>query len=124
MDLGFGVGMVCYDVSGTTPVVEWAEAIVNAYRTVIFATLNEHVPDLEMRAALRKAYEAYEPSGVRDPILINGVDPTRSGCALYVFRAKCSAFSQGSGNRSLASQQISPRHTACIDGWIGRSMRC
>jgi DNA-binding CsgD family transcriptional regulator len=104
-DQGFGVGMVCYDVSGKLPSIEslqgfnvseknkqiggdthiipeWAEAIVNCYRTTTFATLNEHVPDLEMRAAMRMAYR---PAGILDQILINGVDPSRLGCALYVF---------------------------------------
>jgi DNA-binding CsgD family transcriptional regulator len=106
-DQGLGVGLVCYDVSGTIPKVEslqgynvseknkqmggdahikpeWAEVIVNSYRTVICATMDEYVPDLEMRAAMRKFYQ---PVGIRDTILINGVGPSRAGCALVVLSA-------------------------------------
>ncbi|MEO6097231.1 MAG: helix-turn-helix transcriptional regulator [Fibrobacteria bacterium] len=107
-DQGLGVGLVRYDVSGNAPCIEcmqgynvseknmrsglnshlkpeWAQVIVNSYRTMVCATMDEYVPDLEMRAALRKFYQ---PVGIRDAIMVNGVGPSRVGCALVILSAE------------------------------------
>jgi len=58
--------------------------MVKSYRTITFATLNEYISDTEFRAELRRFYE---PVGIRDAVMINGLDPSRLGCALYIFSA-------------------------------------
>lgn len=105
LDRGRGVGMVLYDVSEAKPRVErlealnvppmgreigvelhadpeFAEEVVNGYRTAVCATLDEHVPNLAQRASIRAHYR---PLDVCDQILINGSNESGLGCALYVF---------------------------------------
>lgn len=105
LDTGAGVGMLLYDVSGSVPRIDalagvnidpnnvnignashgradWAADIVRCYRNVICGTLDEHVPNVEMRAALR---DIYKPIGVRDQVLVNGANRSGIGCALYIF---------------------------------------
>jgi DNA-binding CsgD family transcriptional regulator len=64
---------------------KWAEGIVECYRSKVCGTMDEHMPDPEVRAAVRALYA---PVGIRDQVLINGANHSGIGCALYVFSAK------------------------------------
>ena len=104
-DRGAGVGFLLYDVSGELPRIHalegvnvsmhhfavgaethrepaFAKEIVRCYRSVVCATMAEHVHDPQVLGALR---ERYTQSGIHDQILINGADVSGQGCALYVF---------------------------------------
>jgi DNA-binding CsgD family transcriptional regulator len=61
---------------------DWAESVLRCYRTHVCGTLDEHIPELHLRRAMR---DQYEPMGLRDQLLINGVNHSGFGCALYVF---------------------------------------
>ncbi len=105
-DRGAGVGMMLYDVSGEVPRLDamdgvnvetrnfemgaalhrepsLSKAIIASYRTMVCATMDEHVPDPQMLKLMR---EKYAEVGLKDQVVINGANNhTGLGCALYVF---------------------------------------
>jgi len=105
-DRGAGVGMMLYDISGDSPRVDamdgvnvearnfemgaalhqepsFSKAIVASYRTMVCATMAEHVPDPQMLEFMR---ERYAEVGLKDQLVINGANNhTGLGCVVYIF---------------------------------------
>jgi len=105
-DRGAGVGMMLYDVSGEVPRLDamdgvnveaknvemgaafhrepsLSQAIVGGYRSLVCATMAEHVPDPQMLKFMRQRYAEV---GLEDQLVINGANNhTGLGCVLYVF---------------------------------------
>jgi DNA-binding CsgD family transcriptional regulator len=106
LDLGAGVGGVLYEVLsdnhlrvnaiqgvGVSP--DWCEAglamhqdsrlvprIIAGYRSLLCATLPELIIDPQVQQRVRGDYQRHRVSG---QIMVNGIDCSGAGCALYLF---------------------------------------